>query len=147
MPSTIQLHRVFTAPPERLFKAFVDPDAMSKWLPPHGFYGKVHSMDARVGGGYKMSFINLTNGKSHSFGASYLEMVPGKKLRYVDKFDDPNLPGEMMVTVNFEKVSCGTDLKIVQEGIPDLIPAEMCYLGWQQSLILLAQLAEPEIQQ
>jgi len=147
MPSTIQLHRVLTAPPERVFKAFTDPDAMAKWLPPHGFTGKVHSMDARVGGGYKMSFTNFTTGKSHSFGGNYVEFVPGKKLKYMDKFDDPNMPGEMQVTVTFGKVSCGTELKVVQEGIPDAIPPEMCYLGWQQSLILLAQLAEPEIRE
>ena len=147
MPSTIQLHRVLSAPPERVFKAFIDPDAMAKWLPPHGFTGKVHSMDARVGGGYKMSFTNFTNGKSHSFGGKYVELVPGKKLKYMDKFDDPNMPGEMQVTVTFDKVSCGTELKVVQEGIPDAIPPELCYLGWQQSLILLAQLAEPEIRE
>src|SRR5258708_11540912 len=140
MPSTIQLHRVLSAPPERVFKAFIDPDAMAKWLPPHGFTGKVHSMDARVGGAYKMSFTNFTTGKSHSFGGNYSELVPGKKLKYMDKFDDPNMPGEMQVTVTFDKVSCGTELKVVQEGIPDAIPPEMCYLGWQQSLILLAQL-------
>jgi len=147
MPSTIQLHRVLTAPPEKVFKAFVDPDAMAKWLPPHGFTGKVHSMDARAGGSYKMSFTNFSNGKSHSFGGHYVEFEPGKKLKYVDKFDDPNMPGEMLVTVTFGKVSCGTELKVVQEGIPDVIPPEMCYLGWQQSLMLLAQLAEPEIQE
>jgi uncharacterized protein YndB with AHSA1/START domain len=147
MPSTIQLHRVLNAPPERVFKAFIDPDAMAKWLPPHGFTGKVHSMDAKVGGGYKMSFTNFTTGKSHSFGGKYLELVPGKKLKYMDAFDDPNMPGEMQVTVTFAAVSCGTELKVVQEGIPDAIPPEMCYLGWQQSLILLAQLAEPEIRE
>jgi uncharacterized protein YndB with AHSA1/START domain len=145
MPSTIHLHRVLTAPPERVYRAFIDPDAMAKWLPPHGFTGKVHEMDARVGGGYKMSFTNFTTGKSHSFSGKYLELVPGKKLKYMDKFDDPNMPGEMQVTVTLDKVSCGTELKVVQEGIPDVIPAEMCYLGWQQSLNLLAQLAEPEI--
>jgi len=118
---------------------------MVKWLPPHGFTGKIHSMDARVGGGYKMSFTNLTTGKSHAFSGTYVELVPGKKLRYMDRFDDPNLPGDMPVTVTFDKVSCGTELKVVQEGIPDMIPPEMCYLGWQQSLMLLAQLVEPEI--
>ncbi len=147
MPSTIQLHRVLSAPPDRVFKAFIDPDAMAKWLPPHGFTGKVHSLDARVGGGYKMSFTNFTDGKSHSFGGKYLEIIPGKKLKYIDKFDDPNMPGEMQVTVTFEKVSCGTELKVVQEGIPDVIPPELCYVGWQQSLALLAQLAEPEIRE
>jgi uncharacterized protein YndB with AHSA1/START domain len=145
MPGIVQLHRVLSAPPERVFKAFLNPEAMSKWLPPHGFTGKVHSMDARVGGGYKMSFTNLTTGSSHSFGGKYVELIENKKLKYTDKFDDPNLPGEMQVTITFNKVSCGTDLKIVQEGIPDAIPVEMCYLGWQQSLNLLAQLVEPEI--
>src|SRR5882724_9579376 len=116
---TVRLHRVLRAPAERLYRAFLDPDAMVKWLPPHGFTGKVHSMDARVGGGYKMSFTNFTDGKSHSFGGKYLEMVPGKKLKYIDAFDDPKMPGEMHVTVTFDKVSCGTELKVVQEGIPD----------------------------
>lgn len=145
MPGTIQLHRVLTAPPEKVFKAFINPDAMSKWLPPHGFVGKVHSMDARVGGGYKMSFTNFTTGHSHSFGGKYVEMTEGKKLKYTDKFDDPQMPGEMQVTITFNKLSCGTDLKIIQEGIPDAIPVEMCYLGWQQSLTLLAQLVEADI--
>jgi uncharacterized protein YndB with AHSA1/START domain len=145
MPGTVQLHRVLNAPPERVFKAFINPDAMSKWLPPHGFTGKVQSMDARVGGGYKMSFTNFTTGSSHSFGGKYVELVEGKKLKYTDKFEDPNMPGEMQVTITFTKISCGTDLKITQEGIPDMIPVEMCYLGWQQSLVLLAQLVEPEI--
>ncbi|MGZ3745906.1 MAG: SRPBCC family protein [Pseudobdellovibrionaceae bacterium] len=145
MSSTVQFHRILSAPPERVFKAFLNPDAMAKWLPPHGFTGKVHSMDARVGGGYKMSFTNLTTGNSHSFGGKYVEMVENKKLKYTDKFEDPNMPGEMQVTVTFNKVMCGTELKIVQEGIPDAIPVEMCYLGWQQSLMLLAQLVEPEI--
>jgi uncharacterized protein YndB with AHSA1/START domain len=145
MPGTVQLHRVLTAPPERVFKAFINPDAMAKWLPPHGFTGKVHSMDARVGGGYKMSFTNFTTGNSHSFGGKYVEIVENQKLKYTDKFDDPNMPGEMHVTITFNKVLCGTELKIVQEGIPDAIPTEMCYVGWQQSLTLLAQLVEPEI--
>lgn len=145
MPGTVQLHRVLSAPPERVFKAFVNPDAMAKWLPPHGFVGKVHSMDARVGGGYKMSFTNLTTGNSHSFGGKYVELVENKMIKHTDKFDDPNMPSEMMVTINFTKVSVGTDLKITQEGIPDAIPVEMCYLGWQQSLQLLTQLVEPEI--
>ncbi len=145
MPGTVRLHRVLNAPPERVYKAFVDPDAMAKWLPPHGFTAKVHFMEARVGGSFKMSFTNFGTGHSHSFGGSYKEMEPGKLLKYTDKFDDPNLPGEMQVTVKFEKVICGTDLHIVQEGIPDMIPVEMCYLGWQQSLQLLIQLVEPEI--
>ncbi len=145
MAGTVQLHRVLSAPPERVYKAFINPEAMAKWLPPHGFTGKVHSMDAKVGGGYKMSFTNLTTGSSHSFGGKYVEMVENKKLKYTDKFDDPNMPGEMHVTVTLTKVFCGTDLKIIQEGIPDAIPVEMCYMGWQQSLTLLNQLVEPEI--
>jgi uncharacterized protein YndB with AHSA1/START domain len=145
MPGTVQLHRVLNAPPERVFKAFLNPDAMAKWLPPHGFTGKVHSIDPRVGGTYKMSFTNLTTGQSQSFGGKYVEIVANQKIKYIDKFDDPNLPGEMQVTISFNKVSCGTELKIVQEGIPDMIPTEMCYLGWQQSLQLLTLLVEPEI--
>jgi uncharacterized protein YndB with AHSA1/START domain len=147
MPSTIQLHRVLAAPPERVFRAFIDADAIPKWLPPHGFTCKVHSMDARVGGGFKMSFTNFTTKSSHSFGGKYIEMKPAELLKYTDKFDDPNLPGEMQVTVTFRKVMVGTELKITQEGIPDAIPAEMCYLGWQQSLTLLNQLVEPEIKE
>ena len=145
MPSTIQLHRVLAAPPERVYRAFTNPDAMVKWLPPHGFIAKVHSMDSRVGGGYKMSFINLTTGNGHSFGGKYVEMKPNELLKYTDKFDDPNMPGEMQMTISFRKVMCGTELKITQEGIPDAIPPEMCYMGWQQSLQLLTQLVEPEI--
>jgi uncharacterized protein YndB with AHSA1/START domain len=145
MPNTVQFHRVLAAPPEKVFRAFLDPDAMAKWLPPHGFTGRVHEFDGRVGGGYKMSFTNFTTGKSHSFGGKYVEITPNKHLRYTDKFDDPNLPGEMRVTVTFTKVMCGTDLKIIQEGIPEMIPVEMCYLGWQQSLNALAQLVEPHI--
>ncbi len=145
MPNTIQLHRVLTAPPSRVYKAFLDPDAMARWLPPHGFTGKVHSMDARVGGGYKMSFTNFSSGNSHSFSGKYIELVPNKLLKYIDQFDDPNLPGKMQVTVTLTEVSCGTDLKVVQEGIPDVIPTEMCYLGWQQSLNMLCLLVEPEI--
>ncbi len=142
---TIRLHRVFKAPAERLYRAFLDPDAMSKWLPPHGFTGEVLKMDARVGGGYRMSFTNFSTGKSHSFGAIYTELVPHERIRHTDKFDDPNLPGEMMVTITFRKVVCGTEVKIVQEGIPAVIPVEFCYLGWQESLSLLACLVEPEI--
>lgn len=145
MPNTVRLHRVLTAPPERVYRAFLDPDAMAKWLPPNGFTGKVHKMDARVGGSYKMSFTNLTTQQSHSFGGEYLELVPGERLRYTDKFDDPNLPGEMQTTVTLKKVSVGTELSIVQEGVPDVIPAEACYLGWQESLVLLAKLVEAEM--
>lgn len=145
MPGTVRLHRVLRAPPERVYRAFVDPKAMVKWLPPHGFTAEVHSMDARVGGGHRMSFTNFSTGSSHSFGGEYLEMVPGQRLRYTDRFDDPNLPGAMQVSISFKQVSCGTELEIVQEGIPDVIPTEACYLGWQESLTLLAQLVEPEI--
>jgi uncharacterized protein YndB with AHSA1/START domain len=145
MPSTIRLHRVLRATPERVYRAFLDPAAMTKWLPPHGFTGTVHHMDARVGGTYKMSFTNFSTGSSHSFGGEYLELVPGKRLRYRDKFDDPNVPGEMQVAISLQAVSCGTDLSVVQEGVPDVIPPEACYLGWQESLTLLAQLVEPEI--
>jgi uncharacterized protein YndB with AHSA1/START domain len=143
--NTIRLHRVLRAAPERVYKAFLDPDAMVKWLPPHGFTGKVHSMDARVGGGHRMSFTNFGTGKSHSFGGTYLELTPHERIRYTDKFDDPGLPGEMQVTVSLRKVLCGTELTVVQEGVPAVIPPEMCYLGWQESLTLLAQLVEPEI--
>ena len=145
MPSTIRLHRVLRAPPERVYRAFLDPDAMVKWLPPNGFTGKVHHMDARVGGSHKMSFTNFTTGKSHSFGGEYLELLPHERIRYTDKFDDPNLPGAMQVTVNLRQVSCGTEVSITQEGVPDVIPAEACYLGWQESLALLAKLVEVEI--
>jgi uncharacterized protein YndB with AHSA1/START domain len=143
--NTIRLHRVIRAPAERLYRAFLDPDAMVKWLPPHGFTGKVHQMDARVGGGYRMSFTNLGTGKSHSFGAKYVELTPNECIRHTDKFEDPNLPGEMQVTITFRKVACGTDMEIVQAGVPEMIPVEMCYLGWQESLSLLAHLVEPEI--
>lgn len=142
---TVRLHRVLRAPAERIYRAFLEPDAMAKWLPPHGFFGKVHEMDARVGGGYRMSFTNLGTGSSHSFGGTYLDLVPGELIRHTDKFDDPNMPGEMIVTVKLRKVACGTELDIVQEGIPAQIPVEFCYLGWQESLVLLAQLVEPEI--
>jgi uncharacterized protein YndB with AHSA1/START domain len=142
---TIRLHRVLRATPERVYRAFLDADAMAKWLPPNGFTGKVHYMDATVGGTYKMSFTNFTSGKSHSFGGTYLEMVPHERLRYTDTFDDPNLPGEIQTTITLKQVSVGTELRIVQEGVPGVIPAEACYLGWQESLTLLAQLVEAEI--
>jgi uncharacterized protein YndB with AHSA1/START domain len=145
MTNTVKLHRVFTAPPQRLFKAFTDPSAMCKWLPPHGFTGTVHQMDAKVGGQWRMSFTNFSSGGGHSFGGTYLELVPGEKLRYTSKFDDANLPGEMTTTVTLKKVFCGTEMHVVQEGIPDVIPAEACYLGWQESLVLLKQLVEAEI--
>ena len=145
MPNSVQFQRVLRATPDRVYRAFIDPDAKVKWLPPHGFTGKVHHLDARVGGTYKMSFTNFTSGKSHSFGGEYLELVPNQRLRWTDRFDDPNLPGEMTVTVQLKAVSVGTELHIVQEGIPDVIPLEMCYLGWQESLEKLAKLVEPEI--
>jgi len=143
--NTIRLHRVLRATPEKVYRAFLNPDAMAKWLPPHGFTGKVHQMDAKVGGGYKMSFTNFGSGKSHSFGGTYVELVPHERIRYSDKFDDPNLPGEMQVTVTLKAAFCGTDVNILQEGVPSVIPTEACYLGWQESLALLAQLVEPEI--
>ncbi len=145
MPNTIRLHRVLRATPERVYRAFIDPDAMVKWLPPNGFTGKVHHMDARVGGSYKMSFTNFTTCKSHSFGGEYLELVPNERIRHTDKFDAPGLSGVMQVTVTFKKVSCGTEVNILQEGVPDVIPPEGCYLGWQESLTLLAKLVEAEI--
>ena len=145
MPSTIRLHRVLRAKPERVYRAFIDPDAKVKWLPPNGFTAKVHHIDARVGGSYKMSFTNFTTGKSHSFGGEYVELVPHKRIRYTDKFDDPNLPGAMHVTVNLKQVASGTELDITQEGVPDVIPADACYVGWQESLAQLAKLVEPEI--
>ena len=145
MPNTVRLHRVLQSPPERVYRAFLDADAKAKWLPPNGFTGKVHHSDPRVGGTYKMSFTNFTTGKSHAFGGKYTELVPHERIRYTDTFDDPNLPGEMQVTVNLKKVSVGTEVSIVQEGIPDMIPAEACYLGWQESLTLLAKLVEAEI--
>jgi uncharacterized protein YndB with AHSA1/START domain len=143
--NTIRLHRVLRAAPERIYRAFLDADAMVKWLPPNGFTGKIHHMDAKVGGTYKMSFTNFTSGKSHSFGGTYLEMVPHERLRYTDKFDDPHLPGEMQTTITLQQVSVGTEVSIVQEGVPGVIPAEACYLGWQESLTLLAQLVEATI--
>jgi len=142
---TVRLHRVLTAPPERIYRAFLDADAMAKWLPPHGFTGHVHSMDARVGGGYRMSFTNFSSGNSHSFGGTFVALVPNERIRHTDKFDDPNLPGEMQTTIVLRKVSVGTEIEIVQEGIPAVIPTEACYLGWQESLTLLAQLVQPEI--
>ena len=142
---TVRLPRVLRAPPERVYKAFLDPDAMAKWVPPHGFTGKVHQMDARVGGGYRMSFTNFGTGKTHAFGGTYVELTPHERIRYTDQFEDPNLPGEMQVTISLKQVACGTDLQIVQEGIPSAIPVEFCYLGWQESLALLAHLVEPEI--
>ena len=146
MPTqTVTLHRVLRATPERIYRAFTDPDAMAKWLPPHGFTGKVHQMDAHVGGSYRMSFTNFTSGHSHSFGGKYLELQKNERLRYSAVFDDPNLPGEMRTTVTIKPVSCGVELAIVQEGIPAAIPSEACYLGWQESLVLLGQLVEPEI--
>src|SRR5688500_6537110 len=137
MPSTIRLHRVLRATPERVYRAFLDPDAMVKWLPPYGFTGKVDHADAKIGGTYKMSFTNFTTGNTHSFGGRYLEMKPSDLIRYTDKSDDPNLPGEMQTTVTLKKVSCGTELSVVQAGVPDVIPAEACYLGWQESLAQL----------
>jgi uncharacterized protein YndB with AHSA1/START domain len=145
MPNTVQFHRVLRATPERIYRAFLDPDAMVKWLPPNGFTGKVDHMEPRVGGTYRMSFTNFTSGKSHAFGGEYLELVPHERLRWTDRFEDPNLPGEMRVTVTLKKVSVGTDVSIVQEGLPDVIPPEACCLGWQESLTLLAKLVEAEI--
>ena len=145
MPNTVRFHRVLRAPLERVYRAFLDPDAMAKWLPPNGFTGKVHHLEAKVGGTYRMSFTNFTSGHSHSFGGTYLELVPNDRIRHTDKFDDPNLPGEMQTTVSLKKVSVGTEVNIVQEGIPDVIPPEACCLGWQESLALLAKLVEAEI--
>jgi len=143
--NTVRLHRVLRAPAERIYRAFLTPDAMAKWLPPHGFTGRVHHLDARVGGSYRMSFTNLATQQSHSFGGEYLELVPNEMIRHTDRFDDPALPGIMRVTITLKAVSCGTELNIVQEDIPEGIPLEMCYLGWQESLELLARLVEPEI--
>ena len=143
--NTVRLHRVLRTQPEKLYRAFLDPDAMAKWLPPHGFTGKVHHLDAKVGGTYKMSFKNFTTGNGHSFGGTYLELVPHQRIRYTDKFDDPNLPGEMETTITLRQVSCGTELTVVQAGLPEVIPVESCYLGWQESLGQLAHLVEPEI--
>jgi uncharacterized protein YndB with AHSA1/START domain len=143
--STVRLHRVLRAPPERVYRAFLDAEAMAKWLPPNGFTGKVHHLDARLGGTFRMSFANFATGASHSFGGEYLELVPHERLRYTDRFDDPNLPGVMQVTVSLRQVSCGTELNVLQEGIPGAIPLEACYLGWQESLTQLAKLVEAEI--
>lgn len=143
--STIHLHRVLRATPDKLYRAFLDPQALAKWLPPHGYTCQVHHLEAKVGGGFKMSFTNFGSGHSHSFGGTYLELRPGELLRYTDVFDDPNLPGQMVTTVSLNAVSCGTELKVVQEGIPEMIPVEACYLGWQESLALLALLVEPNI--
>jgi len=145
MPNTVKLHRVLRTPPERLYRAFLDPDAMVKWLPPNGFTAQIQHMDAKVGGSFKMSFTNFSNGKVESFGGDYLELIPNEKLCYTDRFDDPNLSGEITVTVLLKKVACGTELSITQEGLPDIIPVEFCYLGWQESLGALAKLVEAEI--
>ena len=142
MANTVNLQRVLKAPADRIYRAFIEPEAMAKWLPPHGFTGKVQQIDARVGGGFRMSFTNFADGQSHSFGGEYLEMIPGQKLRYTDRFDDPNLPGEIIVTVLLKAVSCGSEIQITQENLPDAIPLEMCYLGWQDSLSQLAALVE-----
>lgn len=147
MPNTVRLHRVLATKPEKVYRAFIESDAMAKWLPPNGFTCTVHQLDARVGGTHKMSFRNFTTGKSHSFGGEYTELVPNERLRYTDTFDDPNLPGQMQVTVTLKKVLVGTELNIVQEGVPDMIPVEACYLGWQESLRNLAKLVEPDINQ
>mgnify|MGYP001606405569 CR=1 FL=1 len=145
--NSVRLHRVIKTTPQKIYRAFLDPDACAKWIPPDGFTGKVHQMDAKVGGTYKMSFTNFTTGQAHSFGGKYLELIPNKRIRYTDKFDDPNLPGEMLTTIDLTEVMCGTELSIVQEGIPAVIPVEMCYLGWQESLTLLARLVEPDIKE
>ena len=145
MSNTVRFHRVLRATPEKVYRAFLDADAMAKWLPPNGFTGKVHHLEAKVGGTYKMSFTNFTTGQSHTFGGRFLELVPHERIRHTDKFDDANLPGEMQTTVSLKKVSSGTEVNIVQEGLPDAIPPDACYLGWQESLILLAQLVEPDI--
>lgn len=145
MTNTVRLHRVLRAPPERVYRAFLDADAIAKWLSPNGYTCKVHDLDTRVGGSYRMSFTNFSTGNGHAFGGTYLELVPGERIRYNDRFEDPNLPGEMTTTIVLKAVSCGTELQIVQENIPDAIPAEMCYLGWQESLVLLGKLVEAEI--
>lgn len=144
---TVRLHRVLRAPPERVYRAFLTAEAMAKWLPPNGFVGTVHHLEAKVGGTFRMSFTNFTTGKSHAFGGEYLELIPNERICYTDKFDDPNLPGVMKTTVSLKAVSCGVELNVMQEGIPDVIPVEACYLGWQESLVLLAKLVEAEIQE
>ncbi len=145
MTNTVRLHRVLRAKPEKIYRAFLDGDAMCKWLPPHGFTGHVHHIDAKVGGTYKMSFTNFSTGNGHSFGGKFIELIPNERIRHTDAFDDANLPGEMQTTISLKAVSCGTEINIVQEGIPEMIPVEGCYVGWQESLTLLAQLVEPEI--
>lgn len=147
MPNTVRLHRVLRTTPEKLYRAFLEPAALCKWIPPNGFTCTVHQLEPKTGGTFKMSFTNFTTGQSHSFGGTYLELIPNRRLHYTDKFDDPNLSGEMKVTIELKEVSCGTELSIVQEGIPDVIPAEMCYLGWQESLVLLTMLVEPDIKE
>ncbi|MGI8819338.1 MAG: SRPBCC family protein [Chthoniobacterales bacterium] len=143
--NTVRLHRILHAPPEKIYRAFLDPEAMAKWLPPNGFTARVHAMDAQVGGSHRMSFTNFTTGQTHSFGGTYLELVPHERIRYTDNFDDPNMPGEIHVSITLQEVSCGTELNVVQEGLPDVIPTELCYLGWQESLLALARLVETEI--
>lgn len=145
MPNTVRLHRVLTTTPDKVYRAFLEADAMAKWLPPNGFVGTVHQLDPKVGGTYRMSFRNFTTGQTHSFGGRYVELVPGERLRYTDRFDDPNMPGEVQVTVTLKKVLVGTEIHIVQEGLPDIIPVEACYLGWQESLRNLARVVEPNI--
>ena len=145
MPNSVKFHRVLRSTPERVYRAFLDPDAIVKWLPPNGFTCKVHQMDPKVGGKYRMSFKNFTSGNSHAFGGTYVELVPNERIRYTDKFEDPNMPGEMMTTVSLTKVSCGTEINIIQENLPSQIPTEACYLGWQESLVLLGKLVEAEI--
>jgi uncharacterized protein YndB with AHSA1/START domain len=145
MSNTVRLHRVLRAPPERVYRAFLDADAKAKWLPPNGFTGKVHHLDAKVGGSYKMSFTNFSTGQCHTFGGTYAELIPNERIRYTDQFDDPNLPGEMAVSITLKAVSCGTELQVLQEGLPDVVPLEQCYLGWQESLVLLGKLVEAEI--
>lgn len=145
MSHTVRLHRVLRAPSERIYRAFLDADAMAKWLPPNGFTGKVHHLDARVGGTYRMSFTNFSTGENHAFGGTYTELVPHERIRYTDRFDDPNLPGEITVTITLKSVSCGTELQVIQEGLPPVIPVELCYLGWQESLVLLGKLVETDV--
>jgi uncharacterized protein YndB with AHSA1/START domain len=145
MSNTIRLHRVLRAPPERIYRAFLDADAKAKWLPPNGFTGKVHHLDARVGGSYRMSFTNFSTGENHTFGGTYTELVPDRRICYTDRFDDPGLPGEIRVTISLAPVSCGTEVQVVQEGLPDVIPVELCYLGWQESLVLLGKLVETTV--